>query len=278
MAGPSGATLVRGGPPVSASRSSASSPAVVQPPATSELDQHKAALTAALATMAAQPGAPQFAVAVTDHRTGVTYAYGADEPFQTASVVKVEILAETLLQARQAGEPLNADQQELADKMIRQSDNGAASQLWKQNGDTEGLAAANATLGLTGTVPGINGYWGLTTTTATDQVHLLDAIANPAGPLGDSNQVLLNLMGSVEADQHWGVSAAARPGESVELKNGWMQPVDDKSPWTVNSVGRITGPNTDATIAVLSRGHTTLDAGIAFVQNIANLTRAQLGW
>ncbi len=219
-------------------------------------------------------------MAVTDHRTGQTFTYGADEAFQAASVVKVEILAATLLQARQAGHTLTADQQNLAEKMIRASDNGAASALWKQIGDTAGLTAANAAYGLTDTVPGTNGYWGLTTTTASDQVRLIDAVADPSGPLGDTNQVLLDLMGSVNDDQQWGISAAARPGESVQLKNGWMQPVDKDSPWTINSVGRITDADADtvATIAVLSRGHTTLDSGIAFVQSVANLTRTQLNW
>ena len=279
MAGPSSASFVQG----QTAQSSAASPAAAAVSA-SELAQREASLTAALSAMAAQPGAPQFAVEVEDHITGETFAYGIDESFQTASVVKVEILAETLLQAKQSGQPLTADQQALADKMIRQSDNAAASTLWKQIGDTAGLSAANMALGLNATVPGTDGYWGLTTTTVSDQVRLLDAIANPSGPLGDDNQVLLNLMGSVEADQQWGVSAAANSGETVQLKNGWMQPVSDTdtntntNPWTVNSVGRITGPDTDVTIAILSHGHTTLDGGITFVQNIATLTRAQLGW
>jgi hypothetical protein len=243
---------------------------------TSSPDQ--ASLTAALETMAAAPDAPDFAVAVLDHRTGLSYTFHSDDAFQTASVVKVEILAELLLQARQDNRPLTTQELDLATAMIRQSDNDAATALWTQIGDVQGLTAADAALGLTDTVPGTGGWWGLTTTTVSDQVKLLDTIADPDGPLGSANQVIIDLMGSVDADQNWGVSAAAETGESTALKNGWMTSQDQDGRWTVNSVGRITGADTDATLAVLTRGHTSLDTGIAFVENIAKLTRTELTW
>jgi hypothetical protein len=43
--------------------------------------------------------------------------------------------------------------------------------------------------------------------------------------------------------------------------------------WTVNSVGWITGGGTDLTMAVMSRGHASSAAGIAFVEEIARLVR-----
>lgn len=241
-----------------------------------ELAARKASLTAALSAMATTAGAPDFAVAVLDHTTGVSYTFGADETFETASVVKVEILAALLLQARQNGRALTASEQSLANVMIRQSDNDAATALWWKIGDSAGLSGANSTLGLTETVPGTDGWWGLTTTTVSDQIRLLDTIADPAGPLGDANQVILDLMGSVVADQDWGVSAAATTGESTVLKNGWMTRESQGGRWTVNSVGRITGTGTDLTIAVMTRGHATLADGISFVETIAKLTRTTL--
>jgi Beta-lactamase enzyme family len=244
----------------------------------SDLAQRKASLTAALSAMAAAQNVHYFAVAVLDHKTGVSYTFGADDAFETASVVKVEILAALLLRARKDGHGLTAGEQSLANVMIRQSDNAAATALWRKIGDAAGLRAANHTLGLTETVPGTGGWWGRTRTTVSDQVRLLDAIANPAGPLGDSNQVILNLMGRVVADQNWGVSAAANSGESTVLKNGWMPRTNMGGRWTVNSVGRITGTHTDVTLAVMSRGHATLSHGIAFVENIARLSRTQLAW
>jgi hypothetical protein len=228
--------------------------------------------------LAAAQGARDFAVAVLDHQTGVSYRFRADEAFETASVVKVEILVALLLQARGDDRLLTADETKLATAMIRQSDNDAATALWSKIGGASGLSDANHALGLTSTVPGADGWWGWTRTTASDQVRLLDVIADPAGPLGDSGQVILELMGSVADDQDWGISAASGRGESTALKNGWMTRANQGGRWTVNSVGRITGSDTDVTLVVMTRGHATLSQGIAYVERIAKLTRTHLAW
>jgi beta-lactamase class A len=244
--------------------------------AASKVARRKESLTAALDAIAAAPGAPAFAVAVLDHRTGISYTFGGNKAFETASVVKVEILAGLLLDARDAGRTLTAKEGRQANIMIRQSDNAAATAMYQKIGSVKGLRAANQTLGLTATVP--SPRWGWTRTTASDQVRLLEAIVDPAGPLGDSNQTILNLMGSVVADQDWGVSAAAGAGESTAVKNGWMPRTSLGKGWAVNSVGRITGSNTNVTLAMMSRGHATMSQGIAFLENIARTARTKLAW
>ena len=109
----------------------------------------------------ASPG--HLAVVVADLQTGRTTSYGdTDHAFATASVVKVDILATLLLQKQGR---LSSAQREVAGRMIRQSSNGAATTLWKAIGREKGLAAANATFGLTGTKGGTKGRWGATTTT-----------------------------------------------------------------------------------------------------------------
>jgi hypothetical protein len=221
---------------------------------------------------------PTFAVTIVDHKAGTTFSYAGDQSFDSASVVKVDILAALLLQARREGRSLTSAEQSLADVMIRNSDNDAASTLWDEIGDAQGLQVANRAFGLTATDPGQDGYWGLTTTTTNDQVRLLDAVASPTGPLGPANGVLLNLMGEVESDQTWGVSAAGRPGDSTILKNGWLSLDDDGGLWEVNSIGRITGDGTDVTIAVMSCGTSDLDDGIALVEKIAQETRTELAY
>ena len=244
--------------------------------AASKVARRKESLTAALDAIAAAPGAPAFAVAVLDHRTGISYTFGGNKPFETASVVKVEILAGLLLDARDAGRTLTAKEGRQANIMIRHSDNAAATAMYQKIGSVKGLRAANQTLGLTATVP--SPRWGWTRTTASDQVRLLEAIVDPAGPLGDSNQTILKLMGSVVADQDWGVSAAAGAGESTAVKNGWMPRTSLGKGWAVNSVGRITGSNTNVTLAMMSRGHATMSQGIAFLENIARIARTKLAW
>ena len=146
----------------------------------SQRSARDAALTTTLAELPRSTGV-DFAVTVVDHISGTTFTFNGDATFETASVVKVEILAALLLQNDGT---LNASQKQLADIMIRQSDNDAASALWRQIGDVQGLAEASSVLGLTDTVPGTGGWWSLTTTTVADQARLVDSIVAPNGPLG----------------------------------------------------------------------------------------------
>jgi hypothetical protein len=213
-----------------------------------------------------------FAVAITDNTSGITYTFHGDEAFETASIVKVEILAALLLQQNGT---LSSDQQSLANAMICQSDNDAASALWDEIGDDGGLNAASKAFGLTETVAGTDGYWGVTTTTVTDQLRLLAGIADPKGPLGRANATVTQLMGSVESDQQWGISAAAKGGESYILKNGWDAD-SDSGLWTVNSIGRITGSDIDATITILSTGSDSYADGVSLVEQLATTARTAL--
>ncbi|WP_412539288.1 serine hydrolase [Longispora sp. K20-0274] len=205
-------------------------------------------------------------LAVVDHVRGTTTLYHADDTFRTASIVKVAILAELLDREPE----LSDDDRALAYQMITVSDNDAATDLWDAIDGATGLTDLVDRLGLAHTVPGEDGAWGVTTTTAADQVRLLDAVTGPG--------LLATLMSEVTADQRWGVTAAARPGESVLVKNGWMNWDDVDGTWSVNSIGRITGPGVDVTIAVLSTGATTEERGIAAVEAVAVAARAAGGW
>jgi beta-lactamase class A len=219
-----------------------------------------------------------FSVSVVNRRTGETYSYRGQERFQTASIVKVDILATLLLKAQQAGRGLTAGERALAEKMIKNSDNNAASALWSEIGSGSGLAKANGQFGLTGTTPGPDGAWGSTTTTAEDQARLLSRLLDD-GPLTDASQdYVLGLMASVERDQAWGVSSAAGNGERVQLKNGWLDPTNLHGRWVINSIGRVTDADTDVTLVVLSRGHTSMGVGTTVVGKIAALTRQYLKW
>src|SRR5204863_2113829 len=140
-----------------------------------------------------------------------------------------------------------------------------------------GLAAADARLGLTETVPGSEGYWGRTTTTVGDRIRLLDAIVT--GPLAEWSDYVLDLMTHVVPEQGWGITAASSPDDLVAIKNGWID--DDAGLWTINSVGRVTGPaaatgglasspDVDVTIVVLSDGQADFESGAGRVgQNAA---------
>lgn len=212
-------------------------------------------------------GDAEVSVAVLDLDSGESAAHG-DGAFDTASIVKVDILATLLLQAQDADRRLTAAEKSHATTMIENSDNTAASALWDVIGRAEGLDAANRTFGLTGTQGGDGTLWGLTRTTAADQLALLQQVFGDGSKLSESSRSYLRgLMGRIEADQRWGVSAAG-DGSACALKNGWL-PRSTTGLWVVNSIGRVTVDGRACLVAVLSRCNTTQARGIALVESAA---------
>ena len=212
-------------------------------------------------------GDAEVSAAVLDLESGDSAVYG-DGAFDTASIVKVDILAALLLRHQEAGTRLSAQEKAYATTMIENSDNTAASALWNVIGKAEGLDAANEKLGLTGTEGGDGALWGLTQTTAADQLTLLQQVFGDDSELSEaSRSYLQGLMGQIEADQHWGVSAAA-DGSGWALKNGWL-PRSTTGLWDINSVGRVTVDGHDYLVAVLSKGNTTQAKGISLVEAAA---------
>ncbi|MFD6423168.1 serine hydrolase [Streptomyces sp. NPDC060198] len=228
---------------------------------------YDAAVAAAVRPVA---GGARLSVAVLDTRSGASGAYEstAGQTFDTASIVKVDILAALLLTAQDEGRELTASERASAATMIENSDNASATRLLQVVGGESALDAANERLGLTGTTA--SHAWGLTLTTAADQVKLLEAVfaegSDASGPLSaDSRAYVQKLMGQVEADQRWGVSAA---GTDALLKNGWM-PRTTTGLWDINSVGRVESGGGTYLVAVLSDGHATQQAGISLVEAAA---------
>ncbi|MXM67676.1 hypothetical protein GR925_30630 [Streptomyces sp. HUCO-GS316] len=200
--------------------------------------------------------------------------YGDDIPYDTASIIKVDILAALLVRSQDTGHRLTRQERAQAEAMIRRSDNAAANVLWRRIGRAPGLAAANKRLGLTSTTARPGAKWGLTRTTATDQIRLLRAVfgtgrPSPEGPtaLNEASRTYIRtLMTRIVDEQAWGVSAASDPGWA--LKNGWLQR-DTTGLWDVNSIGRITVDGHHYLVAVLSDGNTSMKDGIAAVERAA---------
>ena len=218
----------------------------------------------------------QASVAVTDLTTGKTLDYGATgHTFVTASIVKLDILATLLLQAQERGETLTASQRVLATSMIEHSDNDAANSLYLAIGAHSGLDTANKRFGMTSTQGGTDDYWGLTTTTAADQVKLLRQVFTGSSLLDSaSRNYLQGLLGQVESDQRWGVGAAATGG--YELKNGWL-PRSATGLWVINSTGRIDRDGHQLLITVLSDGNRSESQGITLVESVAKAAATALG-
>jgi beta-lactamase class A len=233
------------------------------------------ALDAALKQVATET--PDFSVAVLDKKTGQTYAYQGAEKFDTASIVKAQILACELLKAQDADREPTEGEMALATPMIQASDNNATTELFQHLGGKSAITKCNKRLGLSQTV--VNNAWGLTKTTASDQVRLLNKFVDAKGPLDeDSRKTAFSLMNTVNDDQDWGVPAVAKPGETATVKNGWDTRSADGGLWAVNTIGRVTSPDgkVNVSVAVLSHNNQSMDEGIALVEKIAKLTRQHL--
>ncbi|MFE3165177.1 serine hydrolase [Streptomyces sp. NPDC059224] len=265
-AGEGGAVSSAGSPaPSSPSSAPASGEASVEPVTEPAVDRD-ALLNTAMRTVTVPSGA-KVSVAVLDPDSGDSAVYG-DAAFDTASIVKVDILAALLLQAQDAGRHLTATEKVYATKMIENSDNTSASELWDAIGRAAGLDAANRRFGLTGTAGGEGALWGLTQTTAGDQLVLLQQVFGDDSKLSEaSRSYLQTLMKTVERDQRWGVSAVD-DGSEFALKNGWLAR-SSTGLWDVNSIGRVTVGKTGYLVAVLSNGTVSQAEGIALVEAAA---------
>jgi len=233
-----------------------------------------AAATAQLGAIAAGEPSDGVSVAAANLSTGSTFTWGTASGMTTASVAKLDILETLLFQHQQAGATLSASEDDDAQNMIEHSDNDAADELWADVGSDPAITAANQTFALKDTVAGADGYWGLTTTSASDQVTLLKQLVG-SSPLDAASQAYaLTLMRSVEADQTWGVSVVADANTSVALKNGWLAVDNDNDLWAVGSDGLITVHGQTVAIAVLTQHQASEDAGIDLVQTLAAATVA----
>lgn len=235
----------------------------------------RASLTARIATHVDSPNS--VSVAALDLTTGRRFDYGPTSGMIDASVSKLDILEALLLHQQRAHTPMTAEDDQLATAMIEHSDNSAGQTLWNELGYAPGIAAANRHLGLRHTVPDPAGYYGLTTSGAGDQLALLDDLVDRHGPLTRTSRAYaLALVADVEADQRWGVSAAADPGSRFAVKNGWMPIDDDNGRWVVNSDGIITSSGHRLLIAIMTRHDVTEQDGIALVESISRLVARAL--
>jgi hypothetical protein len=206
---------------------------------------------------------------VLDQTTGATATYHASRSFDTASIVKADILAVLLLQHQQLAAALSPGERDLAAAMIDDSDNAAATALWDAAEGGPGMLAGNAVLGLRATTPPADGAWGLTTTTVTDQLRLLADLTSARSPLSAPARAYeLGLLRAVEPAQAWGVSAAASAGTRPAVKNGWLPAGPDRT-WVINSIGVISHAGQPLLITVLSSGQPSESSGIRQVEAVA---------
>ncbi|WDV51902.1 serine hydrolase [Streptomyces coeruleorubidus] len=214
------------------------------------------------------------AVGLYDRSTNTTCTLRAGTAYDSASVVKVTVLATLLWDAKKTNRYLTDRENTLAKAMITKSDNAATSTLWKQLGMTK-IRGFLAAAGMTQTKPGANGYWGLTQITVTDEQKLLKLLTARNTVLSDNSRAyILKLMGQVVSSQRWGTPYGVPSGVTVAVKNGWLQ--RSTNGWRVHSVGAFKGGGHDYMITVLTHGNSTMNYGIATIQAVVKVIHKDL--
>ncbi|MEZ0089025.1 serine hydrolase [Streptacidiphilus sp. EB129] len=215
------------------------------------------------------------AVDVWDANTGVYCAVNASAHFDSASVVKATIMGAVLRRAQDQHRGLTSWESSNLHAMITQSDNTAASNLWGSLGRARFSAFLRMT-GMTSTVPGPGGYWGLTQITARDEMKLLDHFTDDHSVLSAHwRAYALNLMSEVTPSQRWGTPYGTPSGVTAHNKNGWLPRATHG--WRVHSIGVFTGKGKDYRMTVLTDDNATMGYGITTIERIALAVHRDIG-
>ncbi|KRL95234.1 dextransucrase [Limosilactobacillus equigenerosi DSM 18793 = JCM 14505] len=211
-------------------------------------------------------------VAIQSQKTGEIFSYNnsGNMRYHTASTIKVTVLAMLL---HNTGGKLDGTQYDLAQRMIRNSDNDATTTIINRYlGGNRNLNQAFRDLGMNESY--IDQHWGTTETSATDQLKLLHEIyLNPNdGYLNQSSKnTIKSLMGSVTPSQRWGISAGS---SNYYIKNGWNS---SNGAWWVSSIGFIPqGWDNGYTIAVYTFGN-NYPTGANKIEQVAQTVKNLLG-
>ena len=219
-----------------------------------------------------------------DTETGRTWLLRPGDLQATASIVKVDILATLLAQQRPAGSLPSTATQATAGEMIEESDNDAATDLWEAVGGYLAIESFDRKLGMGRTFPSAclqcPGFawpgWGLTLTTAADQVTLVRDFVSPDRWFSPAQRAwALGLMEHVVPAERWGVSSGVPPNAVVALKNGWVPLASGL--WQIDSIGWVDGGRRDYVAAILSTGNPTEQYGIETVDAIGSDLYTGLG-
>ena len=210
-------------------------------------------------TDASKSGA-NLTVAVLDRNTGQLVTSGAGT-IAIASVVKLFIADDLLLQVSKGQTQLSPDDRAAFDRMLRSSDDSAAENFWNRSGGSAIINRVVARYGLTSTHAPSNGRWFNTISTVTDLVHYYDMMLAGSGglPPEQANLILSNLAASTPTAPDGMVPGGVYPqrfgipeglyAEPVAVKQGWMCCVG--SDWLHLSTGVI-GPDRRYVMAISS--------------------------
>ncbi len=213
------------------------------------------------ATADAAASGADITAAVLDRNTGQLVTNGRNDTIAIASVVKLFIADDLLLQVAKGQTQLSTADRQMLDVMLRSSDDSAAEVFWNRSGGSAIIDRVVARYGLASTRPPNNGRWFNTISTVTDLVRYYDMMLAGTGglPPEQASIILANLAASTPTapdgmvpggvyPQRFGIPEGI-PGEPVAVKQGWMCCVG--SDWMHLSTGVI-GPDRRFVMAISS--------------------------
>lgn len=180
------------------------------------------------ATAEAAKSGADVEIVVMDRDTGQIVSNGASKPFPIASVVKLFIADDLLLQESKGETKLSAADRKSLDIMLRSSDDGAAQTFWDRSGGNAIISRVVARYGLSGTTAPYNGHWDVTQSTASDLVRYYDMLMDGSGglPPEETGVIMTNLAQSTPTGtdgypQRFGIPDGLY-AETVAVKQGWF--------------------------------------------------------
>ncbi|MDG4664812.1 hypothetical protein [Mycobacterium sp. 236(2023)] len=204
------------------------------------------------ATSQAAAAGADITAAVLDRKTGQLVTNGNGMPIAIASVVKLFIADDLLLQVAQGRTTLTPEDRKSLDVMLRSSDDSAAEVFWNRSGGSVIVDRIVKRYGLQSTSRPSNGRWFNTISTAADLVRYYDMLLSGAGglPSEQVNIILSDLAASTPTAPDGMVPGGIYPqrfgipeglfAERVAVKQGWMCCVG--ADWMHLSTG-VVGPN-----------------------------------
>jgi hypothetical protein len=198
------------------------------------------------ATDAAAAGGATLSIAILDRTTHQLVSNGNTAIVGTASVAKLFIADDLLLQESQGKTRLSPDDHQALDTMLEASDDGAAEKFWGQDGGAAIITQIANRYGMTATTPPSDGRWWNTLSSATDLIRYYDMLLNGSGGLPPERAgIIVNDLaqstpnGADGYPQRFGIPDGLY-AEPVAVKQGWMCCIG--SDWMHLSTGVI-GPD-----------------------------------
>ena len=180
------------------------------------------------ATDDAAAGGATLSVAVLDRSSHQLVSNGNSQIIATASVAKLFIADQLLLQESQGQTTLTPEDHQALNVMLQSSDDGAAEKFWAQAGGDAIITQVASRYGLTSTAPPSDGRWWNTISSAPDLIRYYDMLLNGSGGLPPERAGIIfddldeSTPNGIDGyPQRFGIPDGLY-AEPVAVKQGWM--------------------------------------------------------